>query len=200
MRFVAKRPSIPPAGRQASGIDDMSLVVAPTEPLPGRSCSGCTLCCKILGVPALEKPRGAWCTHCNRGVGCRIYETRPEECRTFLCGWLVNPRFGVEWRPERSKIVITVARDGNGLDFQCDPGFPQAWRKEPYYSQILHLASVAVPHDGLISVCVGRKMTIITPEGEFPLGDVSNDDQIIREYSGKRLVGVRLVKVNDRQG
>jgi hypothetical protein len=172
----------------------MQLVVAPTEPLPGRSCSGCTLCCKVLGVPALEKPRGTWCSHRERGVGCRIYETRPGECRTFLCGWLVNDRFGAEWKPERSKMVITVARDGNGLDFQCDPGFPQAWRQEPYYSQILKLAAIAIPHDGTISVCVGRRMTIITPEREFPLGEVSNDDTIIREYSGKRLVGARLEK------
>jgi hypothetical protein len=116
-------------------IVDMSKVAAPTEPLPGRSCGGCTLCCKVLGVPALEKPRGTWCLHCERGVGCRIYESRPGECRSFLCGWLVSDRFGPEWKPERSKIVITVTRDGNGFEFQCDPGFPQAWRKEPYYSQ-----------------------------------------------------------------
>src|SRR5262245_7587478 len=83
----------------------MDLVAAPTTPLPGRSCGGCTLCCKVLGVPALEKPRGTWCSHCERGTGCRIYETRPDACRTFLCGWLVNPRFGAEWKPERSKIV-----------------------------------------------------------------------------------------------
>jgi len=172
----------------------MDLVAAPTTPLPGRSCGGCTLCCKVLGVPALEKPRGTWCSHCERGTGCRIYETRPDACRTFLCGWLVNPRFGAEWKPERSKIVITVARGGNGLDFQCDPGFPRAWHKEPYHSQILHLAAVAAAHDGIISVCVGRRMTVIAPEGEFPLGEVGNDDQIIREYSGKRLVGIRLVK------
>src|SRR3984893_47076 len=110
-------------------IVDMSKVAAPTEPLPGRSCGGCTLCCKVLGVPTLEKPRGTWCLHCERGVGCRIYESRPGECRSFLCGWLVSDRFGPEWKPERSKIVITVTRDGNGFEFQCDPGFPQAWRK-----------------------------------------------------------------------
>jgi hypothetical protein len=104
----------------------------------------------------------------------------------------VNDRFSAEWKPERSKIVITVARDGNGLDCQCDPEFPQAWRKEPYYSQILSLADIAGLHDGIISVCVGRKMTIVTREREFPLGEVGSDDKIIREYSGKRLVGARL--------
>jgi len=114
-----------------------------------------------------------------------------------MCGWLTNPRFGPEWKPDRSKIVITVTPDGNGLNFQCDPGFPRAWRKEPYYSHILHMASVAAAHDGIISICVGRSMTIVTPEREFPLGDVSDKDQIIREYSGKRLVGVRIVKAGE---
>src|SRR5215471_13133974 len=112
--------------------DELSFVVAPTEPVRGRSCGSCTLCCKVLGVPALDKPKGAWCTHCEKGVGCRIYERRPDACRSFLCGWLINPRFDAEWKPERSKIVIAVAPDGNGLVFHCDPGFPQAWRKEPY--------------------------------------------------------------------
>ena len=93
----------------------MDKVPAPTEPLPGRSCDGCTLCCKIMGVPEINKPRESWCSYCERGVGCRIYETRPEGCRNFLCGWLTNPRFGREWKPDRSKIVITAKRDGTIL-------------------------------------------------------------------------------------
>jgi hypothetical protein len=172
----------------------MDRVPAPREPIAGRSCGGCTLCCKILGVPEIEKPRGSWCTHCIKGVGCRIYETRPEGCRIFLCGWLTNPRFGPDWKPDRSKIVITVKGDGNGLDFQCDPGFPQAWRKEPYYSDILSLAAVAAKHDGMISVRSGRNLILVTPEGEFPLGDADYDDEVVREYAGNRLVGARLIK------
>ena len=177
-------------------IVDMSKVAAPTEPLPGRSCGGCTLCCKVLGVLALEKPRGTWCPHCERGVGCRIYESRPGECRSFLCGWLVSDRFGPEWKPERSKIVITVTRDGNGFEFQCDPGFPQAWRKEPYYSQILHLAAVAQAHDGIVLVSIGTRRTLIAPEGEFPLGEVGEEDRIVRDYDGKRLISAHVEKAS----
>jgi hypothetical protein len=87
----------------------------------------------------------------------------PSECRTFLCKWLVSDRFGPEWKPKRSKIVITVTRDGNRFEFQCDPGFPQAWRKEPYYSQFLHLSAVAAAHDGFVVVAVGLKRTLIAP-------------------------------------
>ena len=172
----------------------MDKITAPTKPLDGRSCGSCTLCCKIMGVPELNKPRGAWCVHCDVGSGCRIYADRPEECRSFLCGWLTNPRFGPEWKPDRSKIVITVDRDGNGLTFQCDRGFPQAWRKEPYHSQIMKLVAIAAEHDGMISVHSGQSLIAILPTGEFPVGQGDPSDEIIREYSGGRLVAVRLAK------
>ena len=119
---------------------------------------------------------------------------RPAGCRSFLCGWLTNPRFGPEWKPNRSKIVVTVGRDGNGLDFQCDPGFPEAWRKEPYYSEIKRLSAIAEEHDGMVAVQAGRNMIIISPDGEFPLGEVRDEDEIIREFEGRRLVRVRVVK------
>lgn len=175
----------------------MDRVPAPTEPLPGRSCSGCTLCCKIVAVPEIEKPRGTWCPYCLRGKGCRIYADRPDGCRTFLCGWLTNPRFGPEWKPNRSKIVITVGLDGNSLNFRCDPGFPEAWRKEPYYSQIKSLAAIAVRHDGMICVYNGRNLLVVSPEAEFTLGEVADQDEIIREYSGNHLVGVRVIKAGE---
>ena len=111
-----------------------------------------------------------------------------------MCGWLTNPRFGPEWKPDRSKIVITVGRKGNGLDFQCDPGFPDAWRKQPYYGHIKNLAAIAARHDGLISVNTGRNLIIVAPEREFAVGEVAEEDEIVREFSGDRLVGVRVVK------
>ena len=114
-----------------------------------------------------------------------------------MCGWLTNPRFGPEWKPDRSKIVITVGRDGNGLDFQCDPGFPEAWRKEPYHSQIRSLAAIAVRHDGMISVHSGRDLIVVAPEGEFALGEVAIEDEVIREFSGNRLVGARVIKTGE---
>jgi hypothetical protein len=172
----------------------MDRVPAPTKPLAGRSCGSCALCCKVMGVLEIDKPRGSWCRHCEPGVGCRIYADRPGECRTFLCGWLTNPRFGPEWKPDRSKMVITVDRDGNGLDFQCDPGFPEAWRKDPYFKQIRNLAAIAAKNEGSVSVRSGRVLIVISPEGEFQLADAGNNDEIIREYTGNRLVGVRLVR------
>jgi hypothetical protein len=38
---------------------------------------------------------------------------------------------------------------------------------------------------------------LIAPEGEFPLGEFSDGDQIFREFSGGRLVGVRVVRASE---
>jgi hypothetical protein len=150
-----------------------------------------------MAVPEIDKRPGVWCPHCLRGKGCAIYADRPGACRTFLCGWLTNPRFGPEWKPDRSKIVITVDRHGNGLHFQCDPGFPDAWRKEPYYSHIKNLAAIAARYDGLISVNAGKNCIIVAADCEFAIGAVGDRDEIIREYSGSRLVGVRVIRAGE---
>jgi hypothetical protein len=83
------------------------------------------------------------------------------------------------------------------LDFQCDPGFPEAWRKEPYYGQIKSLAAAADRHGGLISVRSGRNLIVVAPDRDFPLGEAGPDDEMIREYSGNRLTGVRPVRAGE---
>lgn len=168
---------------------------APQQVVPGRECGSCTLCCKVMGITELQKPRGTWCKHCLPRKGCGIYETRPTECRSFFCGWLLEAKLGPEWKPEISRIVLTPTPEGNGIAVRCDPGFPTAWRQSPYHNAILEWAEAARPHDGVVIVCVGAKMTIIAPEGEFPLGEVGDDDQIIREFSGQKLVGAKVVKL-----
>jgi hypothetical protein len=78
-----------------------------------RVCGECSLCCKIIAVDVLQKPAGVWCGHCLKTSGCSIYGRRPDECRQFNCGWLVNPEFGDEWYPRRSKMVLTFDRRAN---------------------------------------------------------------------------------------
>ena len=48
-----------------------------------RTCGTCTLCCRVLAVVDIGKPAGAPCAHCAEGKGCRIYDSRPQECRLF---------------------------------------------------------------------------------------------------------------------
>lgn len=164
------------------------------SPVPGRACGTCTLCCKVLPIRALQKPIGRWCAHCKPGAGCTIHDTRPDECRGFFCMWLIEPRLGPEWKPEKSKLVITGDATGRNLQIRCDPGFPQAWRQEPYHSVIRKWAIGARAEKGVITVTVGMNATVIAPEGEFPLGVMEENDRIYLDFSGTRLVGARLIK------
>ena len=49
-----------------------------------RECGDCNLCCKLPYIKNF-KPQYKWCNHCEIGVGCKIYEKRPELCKTFYC-------------------------------------------------------------------------------------------------------------------
>jgi hypothetical protein len=163
------------------------------KPAPGRSCGSCTLCCKVFGIGEIAKPIGKWCPHCDIGKACRIYDTRPQECRTFHCFWLADGGMGDHWRPDRSKIVVTAGWDGNGVEVRCDPGHPGAWRKEPYHSELMQLAMNVRSIDGMVIVVHGESTTLVAPEGEFPLGKVDPDQRIVQQFQGTRLVNVRLI-------
>jgi hypothetical protein len=147
-----------------------------------------------MPIRSLQKPSGRWCVHCKPGSGCTIHATRPDECRSFFCQWMIDPRLGPEWKPERSKFVLTSDRTGNHVQVRCDPGFPQAWRAKPYNSMMRQWAAELRPLHGTITVMVGMNVTLVAPEGEFPLGVMREDDRIHMEFSGTRLARVRLVK------
>ena len=105
-----------------------------------RRCGTCTLCCKVLTIPEFGNPSGQWCPHCVQGRGCTIYPNWPNECRAFQCGYLMWPELGEHWRPSRSKLVVAFKPDGMEIVFHVDPGVPNAWRAEPYYSEIRSMA------------------------------------------------------------
>jgi hypothetical protein len=45
------------------------------------------MCCKLLGIAAIEKPPGRWCASFKRGCGCGIYESRPAARKTATNSW-----------------------------------------------------------------------------------------------------------------
>jgi hypothetical protein len=114
-----------------------------------------------------------------------------------MCLWLSDESLGPEWKPERSKLVLTPAPKGNGIEIRCDPGFPSAWRQEPYYSRIVDWARAAAPGGDTVIVCVGKRETLVTPDGEFYLGEGEDDDVIVREMVGGRITAARLEKAAD---
>jgi hypothetical protein len=148
----------------------------PFAAAPGRSCGTCTLCCKVFEVPALQKPAGVWCRHCAPGAGCGIHETRPQHCREFFCLWMSDPSLAEEWKPERSKIVLTLF-PGNGFIYaQVDPGSPLAWRKAPYYDRLRTLARNLLDKGRHVIVFVNDVATLIMPEEAIALGQMNATD------------------------
>ena len=135
-----------------------------------RSCNGCTLCCKVMSVYELEKSPGEWCLHCRVGVGCSIYDNRPTECRQFLCGYLALSDLSEEWKPSRSKIIITTDVIRNDITFHVDPSCPDAWRREPFYSYMKQRAERVASQRGRVLVIVGWRSIVIVPDRDVDLG------------------------------
>lgn len=134
----------------------------------GRSCDGCTMCCKLMRVE--EKPPMQWCQHCAIGEGCTIYEQRPRECRTFHCGYLRMPELNEAWRPSNSKIVVAIGPGDKRLVVMVDPSRRGQWRNEPYYSMIKAWARVLCPKAGQLLVHDGGEVIAVLPDREKSFG------------------------------
>ncbi|QPF94299.1 hypothetical protein [Bradyrhizobium commune] len=160
-----------------------------------RQCGDCTLCCKVMAIEALAKPANVWCPRCSPGRGCAIYAARPDECASFNCLWRVNDLLDDRWKPSRSKLVLTTSDDG--IEIRCDPGFPNAWRKEPYASEIRAWAAEGGTNDMTVVVIVGQRMILVTPEREFDLGIVGPDERIVRELEGTKVVRATVTKASE---
>lgn len=76
-----------------------------------RACLGCTGCCYSHAIPEINKPAESPCPHAIPGVGCQIYDTRPQACRDFVCVWARAPKGSIldkYDRPDRSGVVLDV--------------------------------------------------------------------------------------------
>jgi len=134
-----------------------------------RDCDGCTLCCKVIGVKALEKPMGVWCQHCAPKGGCAIYAERPDECRNFDCGYLLEPSLGPEWKPSESKIVLLTELEGRRIVAHVDTQRPDAWKREPFYSTLKMWAKDNAAAGGQVVVSVGSRRIAILPDRDIEL-------------------------------
>lgn len=144
------------------------------EPLVAdRDCGTCTLCCKVYRVAVLAKPEGVWCGHCDIGKGCKIHATRPIHCRQFFCLWRMDASIPDDWKPERSKLAISIFPDNGFVYVQVDPGSPQAWRREPYFTGLKRWSESLLPKGRHLIVFVNDKATLIMPTGPVFMGAMS---------------------------
>ena len=77
-----------------------------------------------------------------------------------VCGWLSDElKVGDEWFPAHRKMIISRAAE-QGFLIIVDPARPTAWRREPYYGQLLALAQ-----QSLVKIRVGRRFIRINADG-----------------------------------
>jgi hypothetical protein len=141
------------------------------------------MCCKVMAIKELNKPPLRWCDHCAIGKGCTIYETRPQSCGTFMCGWLAYEQMGPEWRPDRSKIVMFADEDGRRIVFDCDTAAPAAWRDRKFLPTIMQYGAAAEATGNTVLVCVGTQMYFIGRERVIDLGRTRHTHGIRRNWS-----------------
>lgn len=160
-----------------------------------RVCGTCTLCCKVYIIPEIDKKMGSWCKFCAPGKGCGKYDSRPNTCRTFNCLWILTDFLGPEWKPERSKFVMSINPQTNFLIVQVDPGAPRSWRAEPYHSQIRKWAIAGDQTGRRVVVFVNDRATVVLPDGEHDVGVIATGEklQIQRPNSPNGRFGVTKV-------
>jgi hypothetical protein len=136
------------------------------------------LCCTVLGVATLNKPRNTDCPHATNGACCQIYENRPAECAAFHCDFLIDSDLPKHWRPKRARMVLYYDGDAKRLGVHVDPAKPDSWRAAPYYDDLKRWARVAAPTRGQIIVFVGEEQIAILPDRDKKLGP-RRDDQVL---------------------
>ena len=144
-----------------------------------RECGDCSLCCKVMGIPELKKPKDEWCPNFAAGVGCRIYPDRPPSCHNFVCQWLSDPSMGPEWKPSTCKMVV----DSKPSLFvvHVDPAVSRPWRAEPYFSVLKRLSAQGLAKGNLVMVIERRHTIVILPDREVDLGVIDPDARIAME-------------------
>jgi hypothetical protein len=94
-----------------SGMEQRPMFDEKNPPLvPGRECGDCNVCCVDMTIddPALRKPQGVRCHNALPDNRCIIYETRPQTCRHFFCGWRMLKWIKPGLRPDTSGVLVTL--------------------------------------------------------------------------------------------
>lgn len=160
-----------------------------------RGCGPCSLCCKVMEVKELAKPKGRWCEHVAPGQGCAIHADRPQICRGFFCAYLSDATLPEIWRPTLSGMVLVHEDAGRRIIAHLDPAEPEAWRREPYYGELKAWARAGKQ----VAVYIGRRVIVVLPDADSDLGAIGDHEaigiQIEATPFGRR---ARAIKVRRR--
>jgi hypothetical protein len=127
-----------------------------------RSCGGCTACCGVFQVEAIDK--GLWHSCLHQAKGCAIHSERPADCRAFECFWLQG-FFLDEDRPDLTGLVSLPPAEaqGQGQPIVLYEAWPGAFLSAKGLRFLLRLGQVQ-----MIKVAHGTR-----PDGLVTMGRVS---------------------------
>ena len=132
----------------------------------GKSCGSCTTCCTVMGVPELKKRPWEVCPHVAAGLGCQIYSERPSGCRTFFCGWLLDPNMGPDLKPQNCHVIFSLKNEHH-IFATCDANYPDAWRA-PNVMEFLHRLESSIGPDRKVIVLEKGRAWFVTKNGVVP--------------------------------
>ena len=153
-RRKAERAATAAAPTSGFAGEEWNAAVKPSA-VAGKTCGSCTKCCKVMGIAEIKKRAWEECSHVVAGIGCNIYSERPNSCRQFICGWLLDPNMGPDLKPENCHVVF-YQRGGNHIVGTCDADYPDAWRKPNVIAFLHRLAKANAPHRKVILMEKGR--------------------------------------------
>jgi uncharacterized protein len=113
-----------------------------------------------MGVPELRKRPWDKCRHASDSAGCSIYAERPPGCRSFMCGWLLDPDMGPDLKPENCHVMLHQ-RGAQHIVAVCDPAFPDAWRAASMIGYLHRLAKEIAPARRLL-LMEGDRLSYVT--------------------------------------
>lgn len=155
-----------------------------------KVCGDCTLCCKVYEIEDFEKKPGTVCHHVRPEGGCGVWGLHPKICQEFKCLWLKHDDMNGQWRPDHAGFVLRLEPNGTTLAVDVDHDRPDAWRLEPYYSQLKLWSEVMPKNEGLVLVYAPEGLYVITPMEDLFLKAPKRGD-ILETGMEETLFGVR---------
>jgi hypothetical protein len=79
-----------------------------------------------IDTEELRKTSGILCHHCTEGAGCTIYETRPQVCRGWYCGWRRLKYLPDNWKPSECGVLVDFLSEQNVQEDDIPPSYDKA--------------------------------------------------------------------------
>ena len=96
-----------------------------------------------------------------------------------MCLWLTHRDLDDRWKPTTAKLLLYTELDGHRIVVHVDPGSPNRWRQEPYYSSIKRMSAFGIDQGAQVVVYIKDRAIVVLPNRDVDLGIVRLEDHII---------------------